>query len=107
MRDWFGLLWSGECKDITEDDLRRSPRKGPPSAPRKEKVTPLSEIMKEDICPIKLTTFYGKNSPASEKAARRLMDKLKAVVPNPATLSKLEHFEIDKDFPRDRWQASE
>jgi hypothetical protein len=64
MRHWFGLLWSGECKDITEEDLKRCPRKGPPPPPRTKEKTPLSEIMTEDICPIKLTTFYGENSPA-------------------------------------------
>jgi hypothetical protein len=81
-------------------------RRGPPAPPRNKR-TSLSDLLREERCPIKLTIFVGENSDAANKAAARQIKQLKQIVLNPMTLDKLENFEIAKDYNLDLWKPSD
>jgi hypothetical protein len=108
IRRWFERYWMDEnqCRDISDTDLVRCPRRGPP-APPQNKPRSLSNILREDLCPIKLTILVGENTDAANKAASRQINKLKKVVINPKTLDKLSNFEIAKDYDASLWKASD
>jgi phosphatidylserine/phosphatidylglycerophosphate/cardiolipin synthase-like enzyme len=76
IRRWFERYWMDEnqCRDISDTDLVRCPRRGPP-APPQNKPRSLSNILREDLCPIKLTILVGENTDAANKAASRQINK--------------------------------
>jgi hypothetical protein len=110
IREWFDKMWrdDNECKDIGDEDINRCPRRGPP-APPQDKAINLSDVIREDGCPVKLTIFFADEiiSSAAGKAASRQIDKLKKTVLRPDTLDKLRHFEIGEDFDTSAWKASD
>jgi hypothetical protein len=109
IRQWFELLWrdDNECKDIKERDLRKVPHRGPPAPPTIKTKRPLSEIYRNDVCPIRLTLFCGENTKAADALAARQIAKLKRAVFNPTKLDNLLHFEIRQGDVMTRWRPND
>jgi hypothetical protein len=109
IRHWFDTFWNdeNECRGITNADIERCPRRGPP-APPQHKLISLSDIFREDVCPIRLGLFCeGVNSKAADIRAARLIKKLQKGALNPRSLDNLSPFEIREGYPMCNRQAED